>query len=169
VDSLTTSVVLNNLNPGQTYSLQIGSFTSKGIGIFSPMRTLHFRPEIPKGDPNKNEEIDNSIKTMFPKEEKGKSEKSDDKNENSKMDNHIPVIPSQRDFEGIAFGGAAVNANNNEVFSEAWFIALIGCIIFAMVLVFVFALYLRRCQIRADGDKLKGKIFNLKKYFLIYF
>jgi hypothetical protein len=56
---------------------------------------------------------------------------------------------------GIAFGGA--RAGRADVFTEAWFIALIGSVIFAMMLVFVFALYLRRCQLRADSDKLKGK------------
>jgi len=56
-------------------------------------------------------------------------------------------------------GPASTNhRQQNDFLTEAWFIALIGCVIFLMLLVFVFALYMRRCQMRKDMDKLKGKI-----------
>lgn len=140
--------------PGQSYSIQIGAFTTKGIGVFSPMKNVHFSPELKPKKPSLEPEFTNKIDSNPPPT-------PDSEGNNPKLDNRIPLIPvptrrEEEDLEGIVFGGAAVNANN-DVFSEAWFIALIGSIIFAMMLVFVFALYLRRCQIRTDGDKLKGK------------
>jgi len=74
-------------------------------------------------------------------------------------DNLIKNLNNNKDFgisNGVAFGGTS--AGRHDVFTEAWFIALIGSVIFAMMLVFIFALYLRRCQLRADSDKLKGNM-----------
>jgi len=218
VDGLTNSLVLNNLSPGQSYSLQIGSYTSRGVGVFSSMRTLHFRPDnqmsnsinpynpetggggddkaTSNSSTNKNKNINSIINEnnsgsggsdiSYPnnhptsyntnvnnkKQEQstnlhfGPSSSSSDGRLASVEDNLIRGSDgsnsNNNEFvssnNGIAFGGAS-RAGRHDVFTEAWFIALIGSVIFAMMLVFIFALYLRRCQLRADSDKLKGKSY----------
>ncbi|ODM99454.1 Roundabout 1, partial [Orchesella cincta] len=234
VNGSTVSLVLNNLTPGHSYSLQMACFTSKGLGPFSSMKTLNFRPDrvgmdggssensIPfdntdilniinsnnnmgggdagsnrnnmgkdsgtsnnggkhkgggdgsapspggshsHGDNISGNKQSNKIHSSKLPYDSGSSNGPNAKNSGSSNleDNHITINNGLEGYTSskttnhhgiISFGGAATTARD-ELFSEAWFISLIGSVIFVMLLVFVFALYMRRCTIRRDGDKLK--------------
>lgn len=241
----TVSLILNNLTPGQSYSLQMACFTAKGMGPFSSMKTLNFRPSSDTGTSfsensipfetadilniinNNNNAIStggdasssfgkdggsgstlsgkhkngggggaapshpgtshhhhpDSIPGNKPSNKIGLQSKipyddGSSSSPNNKMnnkgrsgssnleDNHITInnglegytsSKTTNDHHGIiSFGGAHTTTARDELFSEAWFISLIGSVIFVMLLVFVFALYMRRCTLQRDGDKLKG-------------
>ncbi|CAG7825116.1 unnamed protein product, partial [Allacma fusca] len=180
VNGSTVSSVLTNLSPGQSYSLQVGSFTAKGVGMFSSMRTFHFRPET--SNANGNNHGSNSAKTdqnphntyKGKSSNRGKSQSNKGKitydgnninfgssHEESERESGEEMSEGYEDrdssSDGIAtFGGTAAN---NDFLTEAWFVALIGSVIFVLLLVFVFALYMRRCQLRKNSDKLKGKFW----------
>lgn len=181
-DATTFSLLLNNLTPGQSYSLQIGSFTAKGIGTFSSMRTLHFRPNPSRNGYGSNGSLNinngggyNSGKRRKDDISRINFEKTDfrpdDIRENGESEEIQKTVRGRgrnKDLVSLYGEGRSSTATNhhrhNEFLTEVWFIGLIGCIIFLMLLVFVFALYMRRCQLRKDMDKLKGK----EGCFLIY-
>ena len=186
----TVSTLVNNLTPGQSYSLQIGSFTAKGVGVFSPMKSLHFRPDLypTAGNDNGGSNVDTNGHKGKSGNDRGGSGSSSSSNKhghhhhshnNGKLNfgggNDINFGAGSHEnghretgdeigegynedrnggADGVAtFGGTTAS---NEFLTEAWFVALIGSLIFVLLLVFVFALYLRRCQLRKDSDKLKG-------------
>jgi hypothetical protein len=166
----TTSLLLNHLTPGESYSLQVGSFTVKGIGIFSSMKTLHFRPELPSvstNSNNMNNNVNPHLTTRDRDRDAGSGPSHSNKGKGGKglkeinngqgEDADEDAFDSSRNDVNLYGGPATTNHHQqNDFLTEAWFIALIGSVIFLMLLVFVFALYMRRCQLRKDMDKLKG-------------
>lgn len=272
----TVSLILNNLTPGHSYSLQMACFTAKGMGPFSSMKTLNFQPvdssrsvgldgtsfsrnsislettDILNIINNNNNNVissssggdagsssfngkdgsvsgssngkhksngggsssssgvasshhpDNSgtnsgnkpsnkiIHGKLPSFDDvagpgGSSASSNGKNHNNNNgrsnnleENHITINNGLEGYTSskttnhhqhgiISFGGAHTTTARDVLFSEAWFISLIGSVIFVMLLVFVFALYMRRCTLRREGDKLKGSFFLCNYISLCYF
>lgn len=246
VNGTTVTLMLNNLTPGRSYSLQMACFNAKGMGPFSSMKTVNFRPDrnsvdaaitansfpfettdllniinsgnnniSPNGEdaPSSNRNglgkdggssgsgkhkipgggsnigggsggsaashpthFDNTGgnkhgnkighskipydggSSNTPNNGRGGSNNLEDNhiNINNGLEGYAPTKTTNQHRGVISFGGAHTTTARDELFSEAWFISLIGSIIFVMLLVFVFALYMRRCTIRRDGDKLKG-------------
>jgi len=142
----TNSLLINNLNSGKSYKIQISAFTSKGLGPFSPMESL----ELPR-----NRE-DNEIHPIVANNNNNGGSDDEHVNQNSVNTNSLDELSYPK---GVSYGGLpGARSRDHLMVTEAWFIALIGSIVFTMMLVFVFALYLRRCSIHRDGDKLKGNI-----------
>ena len=174
----TLSLLLNNLIGGRQYSLQIACFTSKGVGPFSSMKTLHFRPDVPLNNNENNINVytgGDRISVSRGNGESGATNSNGNRRHKDKsldgsninfggthnnMENNNIFDDSSEDFdpEGLIRSTNPQHRNfDSEILSEVWFIALIGSLIFFMLLVFVAVLYLRRCQLRHGSDKLKGK------------